>query len=191
MPHKYTDKQKEFIRKNAIGKSTKELTNMINEKFDINLKSNQIRAYKKNHKIVSGLDSKFSKGHTPWTKGKKRTWHSLTEFKKNSVPHNYLPVGTERVNGNGYIDIKIADPKTWKAKHIIIWEEKNGKVPEGYKLAFADQDKSNVSLENIILVSKQQQLIMNKKGLFFKDAEITRTGAIIAKVHQSIYERSK
>ena len=37
--------------------------------------------------------------------GCERTW-----FKKGHIPANYRPVGSERVNADGYIEVKVADP---------------------------------------------------------------------------------
>lgn len=45
----------DFVRANAKGLSTTEITSMVNQEFDISLEPSQIRALKKNHKITSGI----------------------------------------------------------------------------------------------------------------------------------------
>ena len=184
--HKYTADQKDFIEKNAFGKTTDELTKLVNEKFEIELTSKQVRIFKKNNKIKSGIDARFKKGRIPYTKGKKRTWDSPTEFKKGHIPHNYLPVGTERVNGDDYVDIKVSDPNKWKAKHIMVWEEHNGPVPAGKIIIFGDKDRRNFNINNLICISRGQLATLNVKGLIMNDAELTKTGIVIADTVQKI-----
>jgi hypothetical protein len=136
--------------------------------------------------------TQFKKGMTPWNKGKKGTggWEP-TQFKKGKMPWNYKPVGTERINTDGYVEIKIADPKTWKGKHIIIWEEANGPVPKGHVLIFADGNQQNVTVENLLLVSRRELAVMNKRGLISGDSELTKTGVVIADIYLKIGERKR
>ncbi|MEN6487843.1 MAG: HNH endonuclease [Smithella sp.] len=64
-----------------------------------------------------------------------------TQFKKGNKPANWVPIGTERTNRDGYVEVKIADGrlnKNWKAKHIFIWETANGPVPKGHVVIFGD-----------------------------------------------------
>ncbi len=192
MPHKYTLEQREFIKENVKGRTSYELTEMVNSHFEISLEVKQIRAYLKNHKLKSGVESKFKKGHTPFNKGKKGLggWKP-TQFKKGNRPHNYLPVGTERVNGDDYVDIKIADPNKWRGKHILIWEEHNGTVPKGHAVIFGDGNNRNFDIGNLILVSRQQLCIMNKNKLIKENSELTKTGVILADIHLKISERKK
>lgn len=105
-----------------------------------------------------------------------------------------MPVGSERVNGDGYVDVKIQDgklQKNWKCKHRIIWEEANGPVPKGHVIIFADSNRLNVSLDNLILITQKELSVLNNKGLISKDAELTKTGVIIVNVLLKIGERRK
>lgn len=193
MRHIYTEEEKEFIAGNAKGRSTKELTDMVNKKFGLSLRTSQIRAFKKNYSITSGVDCRFKKDQEPWNKGK--TGLDLggkeTQFKKGNKPHNYMPVGSERINGDGYVDIKIADPDEWKGKHILIWEKHNGPVPEGHVIIFGDRDNRNFEIENLICVSRQELLVMNQNGLIKNNSELTKTGVIIADLHRKIAKRKR
>ena len=47
---------------------------------------------------------------------------------------------------------------------------------------FADKNKLNLDIDNLILVSKSEDLIMNTNKLIFQDQELTKTGHLIAKV---------
>lgn len=39
---------------------------------------------------------------------------------------NTKPVGTERKRADGYIWVKIAEPNTWKEKHVLLYESVHG-----------------------------------------------------------------
>jgi hypothetical protein len=182
--HYFTPYEVDFIESNVAGRSTYELTDMVNAEFDLQLGRNQIRAFIKNHKLNTGLTGRFESGQIPFNKGKKK-WYAggeETQFKAGRKPWNYKPVGTERVNGDGYVDIKIADPNKWRAKHLIVWEFAYGPVPEGYAVLFGDGDRFNFKLENLVLVSRKELAVMNHRGLIQKDTELTKTGVLIAQI---------
>ena len=188
--HIYTNKQKIFLTENVKGKRTEELTKIFNEHFDLDLNTNQIRVYKKNHKLKSELDTRYKKDNIPHNKGKKRTWKGGegTQFKKGHTPHNHLPIGTERVNGDDYVDIKIANPNKWRGKHILIWEEHNGKVPDGCCIIFGDGNNRNFDINNLICVTRAQLIILNNNKLIKDNAELTKIGKNIADVKLKIGE---
>lgn len=91
----------------------------------------------------------------------------------------------------GYVDIKIADPNKWKGKHILIWEELHGPVPKGHAVIFADGNNRNFDPENLLLVSRKQLVRMNQRGLIQNDAELTKTGVIIADIYNKIGEAKR
>lgn len=192
MPHSYTEEQQEFIKANVKGRGNTELTKLFNEHFKLSLKVSQIKGYKLNKKLSSGLTGHFPKGNVPANKGKKGVIYEgckKTWFKKGSKPKNYRPVGSERVNVDGYTEIKVVESNKWKLKHRTIWEEHNGSIPKDHVIIFADGDKSNFNLDNLILVSKKQLLILNRNKLIQNDANLTRTGVIVADLIQKISER--
>lgn len=190
--HRYTPEQVAFLTNNVVGRSSKELLSMFNTHFELGLKLTQIRAFVKNHGLKSGIDCTFKLGSVPFNKGQKGLggWEP-TQFKKGNRPHNYKPVGTERVNGEDYVDIKIADPNKWRSKHLVVWEQENGTVPKSHVVIFGDGNRRNFGLDNLILISRKQLAVMNKNGLIQKDADMTRTGIIVANLHMRISERNK
>ena len=52
----------------------------------------------------------------------------------------------------------------------------------GHKVIFADGNKRNFDIDNLILVSDSEALIMNANKLRYENKELTKTGALIAKV---------
>jgi hypothetical protein len=192
MQHRYTDSQIDFITNHVIGRSRKELTELFNSHFMLELKQSQIVGFIKNNGLTNGLNARFKPDRTPFNKGQKGTggWEP-TQFKPGHRPHNYKPVGTERVNGEGYVDIKVADPNKWKGKHIITWEQHNGSVPKGHAILFGDRNLRNFDINNLILVSKRQLSTMNSKGLIQNNADLTRTGVIMADIYQKLSDRKR
>lgn len=161
----------------------------------------QIESCKRNHNIKSGIDSRFKKGNIPVNKGKKGSMSpeqykkcQATMFKKGNIPANRRPIGSERLDKNGYILIKIQDghkTKNWTRKHRYLYEQAYGNVPKGYKVIFADGNNRNFDLENLILVSDAEELIMNRNKLFKKDTELTKAGVVVAKLLDKVNKRKE
>ena len=71
--HRYTDEQKKFIYENYYGKYSKELAAMFNEKFNTDITVEEIKCFRRNHKLNSGLTGHFQKGQVSYNKGKKQS----------------------------------------------------------------------------------------------------------------------
>lgn len=189
-----TDEQHEFFVRHNAGTPQKDIAELMNKTFGLQLTARQINTYRKNHHLSSGLTGRFEPGHVSWNKGKHFDVGGRsveTRFKKGQIPHNYMPVGSERINTEGYVDVKIADPNKWKAKHVLLWESLHGPRPKGYKLIFADGNKLNVTLENLLLVSDNELCRMNQNGWIKTDAELTKTGIALAKLACLTAKRKK
>lgn len=186
--HKYLKIEDEFLINNVKGITLKELTRKFNRQFGLNIKESSVANKKTRLGIKSGIvGGQFVKGQIPYNKGKKMTPYMYkkanpTMFKKGHIPKNHREVGSERINRDGYIEIKVAEPNKWKLKHRCVYENIYGNIPSGHKLIFADGNKQNIDIENLILVSNAEQLIMNKNKLFSENADFTKTGVNIAKV---------
>lgn len=121
-----------------------------------------------------GVKTRFSKGIIPHSKGKKREEFmtaegiekvKATQFKKNRIPHNWVPVGSERISKDGYIEIKFTDNygvhsvKNFEFKHRLIWIENFGPIPKGMNVVFKDGNKRNFAIENLILMNNAENLM--------------------------------
>ena len=191
--HRYTQEQKRFLESRVRGLTTAELTEKFNKHFGLNLETKQIKGYMSNHGLKNGINKQFQPGFIPFNKGKKGIggWEP-TQFKKGNKAHNWVPIGSERVNSDGYIDIKVADGqkrKNWKGKHIVIWEKHNGPVPEGHVVIFGDRDNRNFNPDNLILVSRKQLVRLNQNNLIQNDAELTKTAILITDIKHKISDR--
>lgn len=192
----YTDEMRQFILDNYKGIYAKELAKRFNERFGTNVTADAMKSYRTRYGLNSGLTGFFSKGQIPHNKGKKMSPEvyekaKATMFKKGNVPVNYRPVGSERITKDGYIEIKVKDPRTWKLKHRIIWEEANGPVPKGSAIIMLDGDKTNCELSNLKLVKRSELLIINRYSLFQDDAELNDTAANLAKMIDTVNEKKK
>lgn len=162
--------QLEFLKGIAPGKSYKKITEIFNKKYKENRSLESVGSFMNENGVKNGIDERFAKG---------------------DIPSCYRAVGSERVTVDGYIEIKIKDPNIWELKHRYLWEKENGKIEEGYSLIFADGDRQNTNLENLILVSRHELLEMNRQGLYKKNKDLTETGHTIAKLNIKIMERGK
>jgi hypothetical protein len=193
-----TDEQHSFLVVNANGRSKGEMAELLKREFGIELTHNQLKGYYKNHKITSGLDMTFKKGGVPankGTKGKYNVGGNKTSFKPGQRPPNYRPIGSERTDRDGYTLVKVSDtgtsPQRWKLKHRLLWEKQHGVVPKGHVVIFADGDKQNITIDNLILISNRQLAMINKHKLIQNNKEGTKTGLLIADLILKISERKK
>lgn len=97
-----------------------------------------------------GKATRFEKGHVPANKGTRRPgWApgrmAQTQFKKGRPPkaaRNYVPIGTYRVNHDGYLQRKMTDSqdiapaRRWTPVHRLVWETAHGAIPEGHAVVF-------------------------------------------------------
>lgn len=105
---------------------------------------------------------RYTKGHIPANKGTRRPGWSAgrmvdTQFKKGQKPHSWRPIGTERLSKEGYLQVKLRETGVsrhdYVAVHQLVWELHRGAIPAKHHVAFKDGDKTNITIENLELVS--------------------------------------
>lgn len=143
--------------------------------------------------------ARIQKGNTPPNKGRKLKdivkpevieRMKPTQFKPGQKSHNYKPIGTERLQADGYIYLKIADPNRWKLKHHLIYEQQRGKIPPGFIIRFKDGNKQNFDIDNLILVSKRKNMQLNSIH-FNYPAEVCKTIQLIGALNRQINKKAK
>lgn len=186
---KYTDEEREFIKNNVKGMSRKELTELFNKEFNADLSASAINSYLSNHKLTSGLNTRFSKGINPWNKGTKGVMKpNKTSFKPgHDNKFKEKPVGTERID-KGFVMIKVDGYSRYQIKAKMIWEEHNGKVPDGKIIKYLDGNPLNVSIENLALISRGENLIINHQLGTFENPEMTKAAIGIARLKTKVKE---
>jgi HNH endonuclease len=182
-----TEEQDSFLRVEYKHHAAKETTDRINNKFDAGFTYQQIKAYVKNNKIGSGRTGQFKTGHVPANKGTRGFMKpNRTSFKKGDIPVNVRPIGSERIcSKDGYVIIKVGEwdhnfnrPTRWKAKHVHVWEQENGPVPDGFVLKFKDGDVLNIDPENLMAIPKALNLRLNTHG--YNDAPDSLKPSVLA-----------
>lgn len=195
MKYNYSEENVKFLVENVKGISHKELTKRFNDRFNTNLSESALANMKRKLNLTNDIDTKFKKEQISWNKGRKMSTEQYEKCKKTMFQKgnssNARPVGDERIDIDGYTYIKVKQPNKWVLKHRWLYEKEKGKIPKGYNLIFADGNKQNLNLDNLILVSNSELFIMNQKGLYKQDKELTKSGAIVAKVLDKVNKRKR
>jgi hypothetical protein len=116
-----------------------------------------------------GAATRYSKGHVPANKGLRRPGYCVgnmasTQFKPGQRGSNWLPIGSTRINADGYLDRKISDtgyPRDWRGEHILLWEEHLGPVPPKHCVCFKNHNKTDIRIDNLQLLSRRERMRRN------------------------------
>ncbi len=105
-------------------------------------------------------ETQFKCGHQTWNKGKKGATGNhpnsrATQFKKGDrngiAAVRYQPIGTERVNSEGYLERKVNDDnpaqRRWVTVHRLVWQSARGSIPKGYVVCFLPGRRTTVAAE--------------------------------------------
>ena len=192
----------EFMLGFIPGHGEREIADAFEREFGIRLNEGQIGNFKTRFGVRSGTaGGRFERGHEPANKGK--TWDEMgipedvrermraTQFKKGHLPHNAYgkPVGFERVNRDGYVEVKVKDGRqaeandNYRLKHRLVWEEANGrKLRPGEMVVFADGDKRNLDPDNLVAMTTAEHAVIIRAGIAYADRETCETAIRIARV---------
>lgn len=187
--HHYTLEEQQFFKTFVPGHSYKEIQEAFVELFGWDISISQIRGCIRRYKLNTGRSGYYCKGKQSQFKGMKGLRIPGSEkgwFKKGNIPHNHKPIGSERIRSDGYIEVKIAEPNKWRLKHVFVWENNNGTVPNDSCVIFLDGNKQNIDLNNLLLIKRKTLVRMNQKGLFYNDPEHTLAGVKIAEISNAI-----
>lgn len=190
MGHWWTQEEVSFLREIYPHYENKEIVKMVKDKFGLDVSISSIQNVKHAYGIPNKVTNTgcFKKGDTPWNAGKrmseevkekvKKTW-----FKKGNLPQKHRPVGSTRITVDGYKEIKVKEPDKWQLYHRYVYEkEHEEKLTTKDIIIFADRDRSNFDVDNLVKVSRANLVYLNKKGLIFKDKEVTKTCVGISKL---------
>ena len=112
----------------------------------------------------------FKKGMRPWNKGKKGIHLSpSSEFKKNGISINHLPVGSlrKRKDKNGRVRrwIKIGEPRQWKLYAVYLWEYLFGCIPDDELVHHRNDNCLDDRPENLELMTRAEHIAAHREKL--------------------------
>lgn len=198
---KLTDKERQYIIQNFANMQTAEIAKQLgyshytvsNFAYRIGLKKSPEIIRQNGINVANSEASKntrFKKGHISANKGKKITEYMTAEqilkvhkttFKKGMTPHNTKPIGSiSEVKAGDYLEIKLSE-KEWEPLHRHIWKQHNGDIPAGCNIQFKDGNRRNCAIENLYLVSRSDQAVMNARGI---PLELVTTVKHISKINK-------
>lgn len=163
----YTKTHIAFLKKHGA-MPRKELADLFNANFGTNQSDKAIKTRCQLLGLKCASNGRFKKGDTPFNKDTKGFMGAnKTSFKPGLVPHNTQEIGkiVKRKDNKGrmYARIKVAEPNVWQMLHVYIWEQRYGKIPKGFCVIFKDKNTENMSLENLMLVSRNELVRLNQK----------------------------
>lgn len=197
---RWTPQEVEILRTEYPDANTQQLCKKIGRSYDsVTQKAHVLGIGKSQQFLQAGIETmlaigknhQFKKGLHVWNKGRKlgSNWGKQTHFKKGHRPHNYLPVGSKRISKDGYHETKVADPKTWKQDHVLMWEQSNGPVPKTCIIRFSDGNKNNITLSNLMLINTAQNMKLNTIHRF--PAPLKRAIKTLAKLKRTIHAKEQ
>ena len=166
----FTPNMTRWLARNVPGKTFDEAASVFNGRFGCEFTPRQIKGHCVYHGIKAGRKGRKGRGYK---------------------------IGTECVTDkrSGFVYIKISDKPvkgcmglSGEKKHFVIWESANGPVPPGHIVVFADRDKSNFDLGNLLLIGKREFFYMCRHGMLSGDPDVTKTNMLIARCHLAIVD---
>jgi hypothetical protein len=171
------------------GHQESEIRSAFLERFGITLTEAQIGNFKHKYGVKSGTHGgRFEKGQPALNKGKKMSQEqykkcSGTMFRKGHSPQNHREVGSERINVDGYIEIKVEEPNKWRLKQRVMYEKyHNVKLTRNEAIVFLDGNKLNLAEDNLFCLTRAELVRYNQNKLRGEDSETGLGAALLAKL---------
>lgn len=187
-----------YMKQIIPGHEESEIRAMFLEKFSIELSESQIGNFKNKYKIHSGTRGGcFKKGQVPMNKGKKMSPEIYekvkhTMFHKGHTPVNHRPVGSERINVDGYTEIKVAEPNKWKLKQRLVYEEYYGvTLTSNDVIIFLDGNKQNLDINNLYKMTRAALVRYNQDRLYSDNLEQSKAAANVAILKSEIIKKKR
>jgi len=187
----YTDEHLAWLRQNYKIMGITELTAAFNKEFGMNKTVVQLHGVLNRKKIRANRNARFKSGHRPWNTGTKgATSANKTSFKAGHLPKNTKPVGYERVDKEGYIKSKVSETSPqFEYKHIVIYEQHFGPVPEDHCVIFKDSNIRNFDPSNLDIVSRAELLQMNRNKYKKQPVELKPTVLALSRLQTLYYAK--
>lgn len=188
-PIKYSPTELKFVKENST-LTRAQLTVKFNSKFNRKLTVSNLASLCKRNGWLTGRTGQYEKGDIPWCAGKKGLLKAnKTSFKKGDKAHNHKPVGSQRVNVDGYIEIKISEPNVWDLGSRVAYRKHFGEIPKGAVISHKDGDRLNIQPDNLISYSMAENLFINQNKLQHVPSELKGTVKNLATLNVAMHKR--
>lgn len=138
----------------------------------------------------------FDKGMMPWNKGQHFVAGGRaaeTQFKPGQKPHNWNPIGHERITKDGYLQRKLTDTgitrRDYVMVHHIVWREAGNDIPTGSALIFIDGNRKNFALSNLALITRAN--LMRRNSVHNYGPEIAAIAQLQGAIQRQINRRAR
>ncbi len=145
------------------------------------------------HHSEKSINARFKKGVKVWNAGLKG-WQAggnstKTQFKKGQLPHNTRKDGDERINKEGYTEVRVGNAK-WMLKHRLVYQEHHKVTLETHEyVSFKDGDRQNFAIDNLELKTRAQML--EKNTIHQYPPELQDVIRVLGKVKKTIKKKEK
>lgn len=172
----FTTEEHQYILDHTKGTKDKDLAKMFNLHFGTDFKVLKFQCYKTRKGISNGLQRKWTKDNPPNNFGRS--------------PGNKKPIGSERYhNASGYVYIKIAEPAVWITKQAFMWQKYHGRnIPKGFLVIFLDNNKSNFDIDNLELITRGENSVLNSRKMRYDNAALTKTALNLIRLENKVKE---
>lgn len=152
------------------------------EAFGRNVTVDNLKGLCKRKGWMTGRTGRYAEGNVPHP-GARPKGPNATSFKPGDVPRSHQPVGKEVTRSDGYIYVKVGEPRSWKMKHRLVWEQHHGQIRRGVNIQFYDSNRSNCDISNLYAVTREQSAWLNRRTGFAALPTETRPSVVmVAKV---------
>lgn len=184
----------------AIGRSERSVYQAA-ERIGLKKAPDYFKATRDTIIVKAGVSGRFKRGQVPHNKGQKMRPETLeklrpTLFQKGNKPHTWVPVGTAYTyKRDGLTKVKVSDDMSlprnarWRFAHHLLWEQHNGPIPEGGIVRFKDGNTSNVTIQNLELIDRKTNAVLNSIHRYPK--EVVRTLQAVGALKRIIRNKRK
>jgi len=168
----FTPEMTRWLASNVPGKTFREITAAFNGRFNTAFTLLQVKGHCHHFQIRN------------YNRARPREHFHKTGAEKQYKGMIYVKVSCE---SKGYRQFNAAG--TWRQKHYIVWEAANGSMPKGHDVIFADGNKRNFNIDNLLLVSRREFLCMSRAKMYSSDPDVTKTNLLIVRHRLAILDR--
>jgi hypothetical protein len=158
---------------------------------------------------AASIATRFKPGQVPINKGVRRPgWApgrmKSTQFKsgerRGAASRNWMPVGSIRVDYEGYQRIKVREwepgeatgfgnTRIWPLLQRHTWEQVHGPIPPGHAVVFKDGNRQHCAIENLELISRAD--LMKRNTIHNLPQPLVQTIQLLGALNRQIRKRRR